>query len=181
MRILYLVVFLLLHSLLVKGQGIQFKKGKAYNESMDSTSVPQHIVASLHKLVPDAKDISWGHLFCTECPKDGTYSYYQAEFYQDDEQGSVTVNENAQPVAFVLKVELAKVPGLVQDAINKRVKKLEQDFQKINLEIILFSIKEKVFYKVDFYIPTEDKKHWTQYDEISFTEKGNITKLKESE
>ncbi|AMR28462.1 hypothetical protein A0257_16105 [Hymenobacter psoromatis] len=73
---------------------------------------------------------------------------------------------------------MAKVPIEVQDAIGKRVKKPEQNFQKINLEITSFNIKEKLLYKVAFYIPTEDKKHWTQYDELVFNKVGSVTKLK---
>ena len=39
-----------------------------------------------------------------------------------------------------------------------------------------FNVKEKIFYKVIFYIPTEDKKHWTPYNELVFTASGSITK-----
>ena len=76
-----------------------------------------------------------------------------------------------------MKTELAKLPNAVQSAIDKRVKKLEQDFQHIQLEINSFNIKEKILYKVEFYIPTEDKKHWTPYDKMVFNDRGNITKL----
>lgn len=68
-----------------------------------------------------------------------------------------------------------QLPKEVQSAIIKVVKKLEGDFHRIDLEIMSFSIKEKVLYKVIFYIPTEDKKHWTQYDKFVFTDKGRIT------
>lgn len=172
---------MLWNSLLVNAQAMRYEAGKSYNESVDSAAVSSQIIASLRKLVPNAKDISWGHVFCSECPKDGTYSYYQAEFYQGDEQGSITFNEGAQPVAFSIKAELSKMPKVVQAAIGKRVKKLEQDFEKIQLEITSFNVKEKIFYGVEFYIPTEDKKHWTPYDKLVFNEGGNISKMKDSE
>lgn len=159
-------------------QNRQFEDGKGYNEALDSTAVPRQIVVALHRLVPDAIEVSWGHMFCTKCPKDGTYSYYQAEFYQDAEQGNMTFNESAQPVAFKLKTELARTPNPVQNAILKVKRNLERDFQRVNVEITSFNIKEKILYGVVFYIPTEDKKHWTQYEELVFTERGNTTKIK---
>lgn len=181
MKFIYLLFSLVCSVVVANAQGIQFKIGKEYNEATDSTALPPQLVSSLRKLAPNAKDVSWGHVFCTKCPKDGTYSYYEAEFYQGDEQGNILFSENAIPVAFKLKIDLTQAPGAVQASIGKVVKKLERDFQKINLEITFFNIKEKLLYGVTFYIPTEDKKHWTQYEELVFTEGGSITKLKETE
>jgi len=175
MKCKYMILFLLGSIVITKAQEVPTKVGKSYNESVDSVAVSPQLIEVLRKIAPKAKDVSWGHLFCTKCPKDGTYSYYQADFYQGDDQASITFSETAQPIAFKLKVDLVHTPKEVQSAINKKVKKLEVDFGKIDLDILSFSVREKVRYKVTFYIPTEDKKHWTQYEQLVLTEKGSKT------
>jgi len=82
-------------------------------------------------------------------------------------------------MAFRLYAKIEDMPTPVQQEVTKRARKIHQDFQGIETEMSSFMEGSKVFYNIVFYIPTEDKKHWTPYEEINLNAKGSPVRIKE--
>jgi hypothetical protein len=80
------------------------------------------------------------------------------------------------PLAFQLLTRLERLPSPAQQVVMKRASKMKQDYKGVELEIYSFTASDKVLYNIVFYIPTEDKKHWTPYDDITINDKGSLVK-----
>lgn len=172
MKIIYFLLFTL-GFLSAQGQVII---GQVQTETVDVAAVPASLIQVLHKTAPGFQEATWEHTFCVQCGKDGTYSYYKADFFQEDKPASITLSETGNVLAFQLRTRLADLPAPAQQVVSKRASKMRQDYGGVELELYTFSAEDKVLYNVIFFIPTEDKKHWTPYDEININEKGSLVK-----
>jgi hypothetical protein len=143
---------------------------------VEAAAVPAALMQVLHKTAPGFQEATWEHVSCQQCGKDGTYSYYKADFFQEDKPASLTLSEAGNVLAFQLRMQLADLPTPVQQVVSKRASKMRQDYGGVELEMYAFTVAEKVLYNVVLFIPTEDKKHWTPYDEININEKGSLVK-----
>lgn len=177
MKLLYLLFFLIV--IPISFAHAQAKVGEPQDQTVDSVAVPQLVIAMLHRVVPEGKDVSWQHYYCQQCPKDGTYSFYKAEFYQGTRLSNLTIDEKGVVIASRLYAKLGDMPIPVQQEITERAKKMQQDFQGVETEMSSFTEGNKVLYNIVFYIPTEDKKHWTPYDEVNLNAKGSPVRIKE--
>jgi uncharacterized protein YrzB (UPF0473 family) len=101
---------------------------------------------------------------------------YKVDFLQEDKPASLTLDEVGKALAFQLRIQLANLPAPAQQVVNKRAGKMRQDYGGVELEMYAFTASEKVLYNIVFFIPIEDKKHWTPYDKINITEKGSLVK-----
>lgn len=174
MKIFY---FLLLALGVFSAQG-QVILGQVQTETIDATAVPAPLLQVLHKMAPEFQEPTWEHTSCVQCGKDGTYSYYKVDFFQEDKPASLTLSETGNVLAFQLRTKLANMPSSAQQVVNKRASKMRQDYGGVELELYAFTVEDKVLYNIIFFIPTEDKKHWTPYDEININEKGSLMKQK---
>jgi uncharacterized protein YrzB (UPF0473 family) len=130
----------------------------------------------MHKLAPNYEEDTWEHYSCQQCSGTGTYSYYKVDFFKEEKPASLTINEDGRVLAFQLLTRLEKLPSPAQQVVTKRASKMKQDYKGVELEIYSFTAGDKVLYNIVFYIPTEDKKHWTPYDEITINDKGSLVK-----
>jgi hypothetical protein len=172
MKISCLIIFALT-ALSVRAQT---NAGQPHTETVEAAAVPQLLMQTLHKIAPGFQEATWEHSFCLQCGNDGTYSYYKADFFQEDKPASLTIDETGKVLAFQLRIQLTDLPGSAQQVVGKRAGKIRQDYNGVELELFAFTAGDKVLYNVIFYIPTEDKKHWTPYDEININEKGSLVK-----
>jgi len=172
MKIIYSLLFAL-SILSAKGQVII---GQVQTETVDATAVPASLMQVLHKAAPGFQEATWEHTSCVQCGKDGTYSYYKVDFFQEDKPASLTLAEAGNVLAFQLRRKLADLPAPAQQVVSRRASKMRQDYGGVELELFAFTAEDKVLYNVVFFIPTEDKKHWTPYDEININEKGSLVK-----
>lgn len=172
MKIIY-VVLLVVGSFSAKAQsGV----GEPHTEAVSADNVPPSVQQQLRKLAPNFDEASWEHYYCQQCGKDGTYSYYKADFFQEEKPANLTINEDGRVLAFQLRTKLSELPGPAQQVVTKRASKMQQDYKGIELELYSFTAGDQVLYNIVFYIPTEDKKHWTPYDEINVNAKGSLVK-----
>lgn len=133
--------------------------GQVQTETVDAAAVPASLMQVLHKTAPGFQEATWEHTSCVQCGKDGTYSYYKVDFFQEDKPASLTLAETGNVLAFQLRKKLADLPVTAQQMVSKRASKMRQDYGGVELELFAFTAEDKVLYNVIFFIPTEDKKH----------------------
>jgi hypothetical protein len=150
--------------------------GQPHTETIEAASIPHLVMQQMQKMAPDFQEPSWEHYSCQQCAKEGTYSYYKVDFFQEDKPANLTIDAEGKVLAYQLRTKLANLPNPAQQVVSKRASKLQQDFKGVELELYAFTEGDKVLYNVVFYIPTEDKKHWTPFDEINVNGKGSIVK-----
>jgi hypothetical protein len=170
------ISYLLLLALSVLSARAQSEVGQPHTENVETATVPPVLMQILQKTAPGFQEATWEHTSCLQCDKDGTYSYYKADFFQEDKPASLTLDETGKVLAFQLRMQLADLSASAQQVVSKRAGKIRQDYNGVELEMYTFTAGDRVLYNVVFYIPTEDKKHWTPYDEINITEKGSLVK-----
>jgi hypothetical protein len=172
MRIVYFVLF----ALSTVSAQAQVHSGQPHTETVETAAVPLALMEQLHKTAPNFQEATWEHTSCQQCGKDGTYSYYKADFFQEDKPASLTIDESGKVLAFQLRLLLDDLPAPAQQMVSKRATKMRHDYSGVELELFAFTAGSKVLYNIVFFIPTEDKKHWTPYDEININDKGSLVK-----
>ena len=172
MKIIYFLVFAFS---ILSAQG-QVIISQEQTETIGAAAVPASLMQVLRKAAPDFQEATWEHTSCVQCDKGGTYSYYKVDFFQEDKPASLTMAETGNVLTFQLRKKLADLPVAAQQIVSKRASKMRQDYGGVELELLAFTAEDKVFYNAVFFIPTEDKKHWTPYDEININEKGSLVK-----
>ena len=172
MKVIYTVLFILS----ILSAQAQADTSQPHTETVEAVAVPPALLQQLHKMAPNFQEATWEHISCQQCGKEGTYSYYKAEFFQEDKPASLTLDDSGKVLAFQLRALLNDLPPAAQQVVSKRAAKMRQDYNGVELELYAFTAADKVLYNVIFFIPTEDKKHWTPYDEININEKGALVK-----
>ncbi|MGI4820069.1 MAG: hypothetical protein ACRYFV_02550 [Janthinobacterium lividum] len=172
MKIIYAVLFVFS----ILSAQAQNGSGQVHTESVETLAVPPALLQVLNKTAPGFQEATWEHISCQQCGQEGAYSHYKAEFFQEDKPASLTLDETGKILAFQLRVQLANLPAPAQQVVSKRAGKMKQDYKGVELELYAFTAADKVLYNVVFFIPTEDKKHWTPYDEININDKGSLVK-----